>query len=90
MGEELEGDGPFPISVEARGDAPVARVEFWANGALAHTAERPAEGRASWEWPGAPGDTFGWCSVVVRFEDGERAWASPFFARWDRAGARKR
>ena len=90
MGEELEGDGPFPISVEARGDAPVARVEFWANGALAHAVERPAEGRAAWEWPGAPEDTFGWCSVVVRFEDGERAWASPFFARWDRAGARKR
>ena len=49
-----------------------------------------AEGRAVWEWPGAPEDTFGWCSVVVRFEDGERAWASPFFARWDRAGAEAR
>lgn len=90
MGEELEGDGPFPIEVAARGEAPVAKVEFWANGALAHEVEWPEGGRTRWEWSGAPEDTFGWCSVVVRFGDGERAWASPFFARWDRAGARKR
>lgn len=88
MGEELRGDGPFPIDVRAEGAAPVARVEFWASGALAHVVEAPEGGAAAWTWPGPPEGAYGWCSVVVHFADGERAWASPFFARWERAGPR--
>ncbi len=88
MGEDLPGDGPFPIRVRARGSAGIARVEFWDTGSLAHVIE--VEGDASvdqrWSWAGAAPGEHGWLIVRVVQADGQTAWASPFFARWERAG----
>jgi hypothetical protein len=88
MGEDLEGDGPFPIQVRVVGTAPIERVEFWDSGELAHS-QAPESGRAAdleWSWSGPPADAHGWLAVRVVQEDGHKAWASPFFARWERAG----
>ncbi|MDG1051509.1 MAG: hypothetical protein P8R46_14970, partial [Planctomycetota bacterium] len=88
MGEDLPGDGPFPIRVRARGSAGIARVEFWDTGSLAHVIE--AEGDASmeqaWSWAGAPPGEHGWLIVRIIQVDGQTAWASPFFSKWERAG----
>lgn len=88
MGEDLEGDGPFPIQVRVVGTAPIERVEFWDSGELAHS-QALESGRAAdleWSWSGPPSDAHGWLAVRVVQEDGHKAWASPFFARWERAG----
>jgi len=88
MGEDLAGSGPFPIRVRARGSASIARVEFWDTGSLAHVIE--AGGEASldqtWSWRGAAPDEHGWLIVRLIQVDGQTAWASPFFCRWERAG----
>lgn len=82
MGEAIEGPGPHRVEVEARGPAPVARVEFWTLAGLAFTAEAPGTSpddltRCSWEWSPKEGPDA--CFVVVHLQDGERAWASPLF-----------
>lgn len=87
MGEDLEGDGPFSIQVRARGSARISQVEFWDSGSLAHVID--AGGATSidrtWSWKGAPAGEHGWLIVRLIQEDGHTAWASPFFARWERA-----
>lgn len=91
MGEELQGGGPFPIAVEVRGTAPIQSIEFWTKDGLAHSVDgRGDRSRmdAAWSWPGPGPGAFDYCAVVVRQSDGERAWASPFFAGWDAAGKR--
>lgn len=87
MGEDLAGDGPFPIQVRARGSAGIARVEFWDTGSLAHVidAEGAVDLDRTWSWGGAAPGKHGWLIVRLIQEDGNMAWASPFFARWDRA-----
>ncbi len=91
MGEELTGEGPFPIEVKVQGTAPIESIEFWTEDGLAHTVEGKADKNdlgALWVWPGPAAGAYGYCAVVVRQADGERAWASPFFAGWDAAGKR--
>lgn len=87
MGEDLEGDGPFPIRVRARGAAGISKVEFWDSGSLVHVSEAGGASSIdrSWTWEGAPAGEHGWLIVRLIQEDGQTAWASPFFARWERA-----
>ncbi len=92
MGEDLPGEGPFPVRVRARGTAGIERVEFWSSGALEHVIE--AEGALTldrmWSWDGAAPGEHGWLIVRVIQVDGQTAWASPFFSRWERSGDTKR
>lgn len=86
MGEDLEGEGPFPISVRVRGTAPIERVEMWSAGERIGSIDGSREegGRAldldaEWTWDGPPPDASGWLIVVAIQRGGHRAWASPFF-----------
>lgn len=91
MGEELTTKGPFRIEVEVQGTAPMETIEFWTEDGLAHSLTAEADDPrmvAAWSWPGPAAGSFGYCAVVIRQTDGERAWASPFFAGWDAAGKR--
>jgi hypothetical protein len=62
-------------------------VEFWDTGSLAHVidAEGAVDLDRTWSWGGAAPGKHGWLIVRLIQEDGNVAWASPFFARWDRA-----
>ena len=88
MGEDLDGDGPFPIQVRVEGAGPIERVEFWDTGALAHAVGVDGARAADlgWTWPGPAADAHGWLAVRVIQSDGHKAWASPFYARWERTG----
>jgi hypothetical protein len=91
MGEDLEGDGPFELTVHARGAGPLERIEFWADGELAMTfgCRGLEEMDRKWTWPGPKDDAHGWLVVRVLQTDGSQAWSSPFFARWERTGESK-
>ena len=80
MGEQVEAGATHDIVVTATAQAPLARVEFWTRGGLAHTLEGDALGAETLQWAWSP-DGDDECVVVIHTTAGERAWASPFFAR---------
>jgi len=80
MGEQVEAGAAHDIVVTATAPSPLTRVEFWTRAGLAHVLERDALAAETLQWSWDPeGDDE--CVVVVHTEAGERAWASPFFAR---------
>ena len=81
MGEQFDEDGPFPIAVRVTGTGPIETVTYWVNGEAVHTVagEGHTSLECSWSWEGPQADELGWCLVAIEQENGDRAWASPFF-----------
>ncbi|QDV09118.1 hypothetical protein Poly30_46750 [Planctomycetes bacterium Poly30] len=84
MGEDLPDAPDYRIEVSGRGSAPLERIEYWSNGELLHSAATEADTHFGDEFlwtPPAEPQQYLFVRVIQR--DGEQAWSSPFFVRWD-------
>lgn len=84
MGEDLPDAASFQIQVSGTGSGPVERIEYWSDGKLVHStnAERVAAFGDEFRWsPAAESQQYLFVRIVQA--DGEQAWSSPFFVRWE-------
>ncbi|MFT7171724.1 MAG: hypothetical protein ACI80K_004878, partial [Paracoccaceae bacterium] len=84
MGEDLPDAASFQIQVSGTGSGPVERIEYWSGGELVHStnAERVAAFGDEFTWSPAA-DSQQYLFVRIVQADGEQAWSSPFFVRWE-------
>jgi hypothetical protein len=83
MGDEFTADGPVSLKVLVHGTRRVARVDVIKDFVYVYSTE-PRSDRVSFEWTDAerrPGG-LSWYYVRAIQDDGELAWASPFWVRF--------
>jgi hypothetical protein len=84
MGDEFTADEPIRLQVKVIGSAPIGRIDVIKNNGYVYsvTAE---EREAEFEWKEAnqPAGTLSYYYVRVEQDDGQLAWSSPIWVRYE-------
>jgi hypothetical protein len=80
MGDEFDADGPVQLKVVVHGTRPIARVDIVKDFVFAYSTE-PNRPRVEFEWRDNDNRPAGlsWYYVRALQDDGQIAWASPFW-----------
>jgi hypothetical protein len=81
MGDEFTADGPVKLRVLVHGTRPIARLDIIKDFVYVYSTE-PNQPHVAFEWTDAekrPTNEMSWYYVRALQDDGELAWASPFW-----------
>ncbi len=91
MGDEFQAAGPVQLKVLVHGTRPIAKVDIIKDFVYVYSTE-PKRERVEFEWTDSENRPGGlsWYYVRAIQDDGELAWASPFWVRFPRDDAASR